>query len=215
MNPIPREFRAERGVARAEIIEIGAVRLDREYELCGRYSEYVKPIYGVLSAQITKLTGIKEKDLADAAPIEQRLNEFADWIGGGHVRIYSWSRSDLWQLGNECRLKQITLPSQLRSRWMDFQSVYTRLIGLSTSNPLSLKNAIGAVETRFEGEVHRAVHDAENSAMLLKMVKKGDFSERTKTVRAAVKPIEASAPAIGAGGAAVLAGLLERMKNGN
>ena len=43
MNPIPRDFREAREIARAEIVEIGAVKLDREYRLVDRYSRFVKP----------------------------------------------------------------------------------------------------------------------------------------------------------------------------
>ena len=67
---------------------------------------------------------------------------------------------------------------------MDFQRIYTRLMGLSRRNPLSLTNALGASEGSFSGSQHSAVADAENSASLLALVKdKEAFAERTRIVR--------------------------------
>ena len=64
MNPIPRECREARETARSEIVEIGAVKLDREYRLVDRYSCYVKPEYGPIHKRITQLTGITDADVA-------------------------------------------------------------------------------------------------------------------------------------------------------
>ena len=45
MNPIPREFKEERSLCHAEICEIGAVKLDAEYRVVGRFSQVVRPHY--------------------------------------------------------------------------------------------------------------------------------------------------------------------------
>lgn len=186
MNPIPREFRAERETCRNEIVEIGAVKLDRDYRLVDRYARYVRPQYGPISPRITQLTGITDAHVAQCPPFGPAMEEFAAWIGEGRGRIYSWSMSDPYQLWNESWLKEYPLPWQLNQRWMDFQAVYTRLIGLH--QPLSLKNAVGAANYRFDGEAHRAVHDAENSASLLTLVKEGRLREQADAVWTALHP---------------------------
>ena len=188
MNPIPREFRAERELCRAELCEIGAVKLNADYEPVDRYSRFVKPHYSAIESHITRLTGITDADVADAPEFAEAIADFAAWIGDRPARIYSWSLSDWYQIDDESYLKELTLPWQLTQRWMDFQAVYTRLIGLSRSNPLSLKYAIGAVEQNFEGSAHRAVDDAANSAELLRMVKAGKLEEHTHIIREALRP---------------------------
>jgi len=182
MNPIPWSFPVERKICRREIIEIGAVKLDQNYELVGRYSAYVKPAYGTISPRITQLTGITDQAVETAPAFTEAMALFAAWIGDTRARIYSWSRSDLIQLWDESWLKESELPWQLNQRWMDFQAVYTRLIGLSSRQPLSLKNAVGSADYVFGGEAHRAVYDAENSASLLKLVKAGKLKERTEAI---------------------------------
>lgn len=211
MNPIPRQYKKERGTVRAEIIEIGAVRLGPDYQLRDRYSAFVRPVYGSITSHITELTGITDAVVADAPAFAEAMELFGAWIGTEKTRIYSWSMSDWRQLAGECRLKGVDLPRGLCHRWMDFQRIYTRLVGLSSQNPLSLKNAIGSAETVFDGEAHRAVHDAENSASLLTLVQTGDFRARTEVIRASLHPTTGYAISDSAG-AGALAQLLERLK---
>lgn len=183
MNPIPKEYYEARSICRSEIIEIGAVKLDKDYNLIDRFDCFVKPKYNEVSRIITGITGIENSDLINAPDLSKAVFDFADWIGGENTRIYSWSLTDMYQLVDECWLKDIVLPEPLCGRWLDFQKVYTRLVGLSRCNALSLKNAIHLSGCEFDGREHRAVDDAENSAMLLKFVKNGEFFRRTKDIR--------------------------------
>ena len=189
MNPIPRENREARAVVLSEIIQIGAVKLDSNYQLTDRFSLNVRPELNQIMPHITNLTGIRQEDVNDAPLLKEAIDIFACWIEEGaekegrKIRIYAWSNSDWRQFSGECRLKGLEIPSCF-NRWMDFQRVYTRLMGLSRSSPLSLTNALGASEETFSGSQHSAVADAENSASLLTLVKdKEAFAERTKIVR--------------------------------
>lgn len=180
MNPIPKKNTAAREFARSEIIEIGAVKLNDDYELVGRFSCYVKPELNQIMLNITKLTGITNATVGDAKCLSDALAEFTAWIGEEPVKIYAWSDSDKKQIVQECALKGLAMPRQFR-RWMDFQRVYTRLVGLSKRSNLSLRHALGSVEQGFAGAQHRAVDDAENSASLLTLVKDREaFAARTK-----------------------------------
>ena len=189
MNPIPKENREARFVVISEIIQIGAVKLNDDYQLVDRFSLNVKPEYSPVMPHITALTGIKQEDVENAPLLKEAIDIFAKWImdgsenGDGKVRIYAWSNSDWKQFSGECRLKELEIPKCF-NRWMDFQRIYTRLMGLSRRNPLSLTNALGASDGSFSGGQHSADADAEDSASLLTLVKdKEAFAERTRIVR--------------------------------
>ena len=189
MNPIPRENREARAIVLGEIIQIGAVKLNEDYQLTDRFSLNVRPEYSPIIPHIAELTGIKQSDVDDAPLLRDAIDQFTAWIlegaelGDGKVRIYAWSNSDWRQFSGECKLKNIPIP-KCYNRWMDFQRVYTRLMGLSRRNPLSLTNALGASSGSFTGSQHSAMVDAENSASLLTLVKdKEAFAERTRIVR--------------------------------
>ena len=152
----------------------------------GKYSRYVHPVLADITPRTTEITGITGEDVQGAKDLPEALAEFIEWIGEEPCRIYAWSDSDRRQLVGECTAKGICpdgLPKQFR-RWMDFQRIYTRLMGLSKRSRLSLKNAIGSVEQDFSGKEHSAADDAENSASLLTLVHdKEAFAQRTKLVK--------------------------------
>ena len=121
---------------------------------------------------------------ADAVDFAQAMAAFVEWIGQEPVRIYAWSESDKKQLLAELRYKKLydgQLPPNMR-RWMDFQKVYTRIMGLSRS--MSLSSAINIIDNDFEGHQHSALDDAANSAELLRLGKnKGQFAQKTAGIK--------------------------------
>lgn len=186
MNQIPKTARPEGSVMHSEIVEIGAVKLDEDYQQIDRFTCYVRPERAPICKKCTELTGITDETVKNAKELKDALEDFTAWIGEGEVRIYSWSSSDLRQLKTECREKGI-YPDGLERpfrRWMDFQKIYTRLMGLSRRSKLSLKNAIGTIEEDFSGNQHSAADDAENSASLLTLVmtQPEKFASRTKII---------------------------------
>lgn len=189
-TPIPRSFRAERKIVLNEIIQIGAVMLDENYERIGTFASFVKPQYSEhIPARITDLTGITDENATEAPTLAEAVELLADWIGYDEkTRVYSWSDTDLYQLDDECYLKGINFPVNMY-RWMDFQRVYGRLIGCRQQ--LSLKNALGSAENQFDSEnMHSALYDALQTAELLKMtVSKEAFRERTHVVRSVMSNI--------------------------
>lgn len=188
-NPIRRRQRSSKPATpppalRMEIIEIGAVKLDREYRQIDSFSCYVRPEMNHITKKVTEITGITDETVADAVDFAQAMEAFVDWIGQEPVRVYAWSESDKKQLLAELRYKKLydgQLPPNMR-RWMDFQKVYTRIMGLSRS--MSLSSAINIIDNDFEGHQHSALDDAANSAELLRLVKnKEQFAQKTAGIK--------------------------------
>ena len=65
MNPVSREFKEIRRALNDEVIEIGAVKLDENFQQIGEFQCYVKPEYGEIKQHITRLTGITQEMVAD------------------------------------------------------------------------------------------------------------------------------------------------------
>jgi inhibitor of KinA sporulation pathway (predicted exonuclease) len=198
MNQVPRKGHPDVLPALLhEIVEIGAVKLDQDYRQVGKYSAYVRPQCFEISPACTRVTGIREEDVAEAKPLPEALEDFLRWIGEEPTRTYAWSDSDKKQLFQECQAKELWaggVPKPFR-RWMDFQRIYTRLLGLSSRNRISLKNAIGGIEVNFAGTQHSAADDAENSAVLLTLVHdKEAFEERTRITRTLMNAASAPPP---------------------
>lgn len=197
MNPVSREFREVRRKLNEEVIEIGAVRLDENFQQEAEFQCYVKPEYGPIKKHITSLTGITQAMVADKKTYAACFQDFVDWVGKEETKIYSWSMSDIKQLRSECRYK---LPDfdigWLNARWVDLQQEFDDRLGLH--NSLALKHALGAMDHKFEGTQHTALADAINtSAILTLMQDDAKFKETMKPVLEILQPKDDLASSIG------------------
>lgn len=185
MNTISKEKRAPNQYIKHEIVEIGAIKLNGNFEVIDSYRSYVKPIYNPIADNCTMITGITDKDVAGAQPFNSEILQFIDWIMHDkkydeEVTIYSWSGTDKRQLLGECELKNvfdddIDNPFTL---WIDFQKTFSSLLGIS--QVLSLENALNLTQLDFEGERHSALSDAGNCVRLLQLtMNKKRFERRT------------------------------------
>lgn len=169
MNPIKRDFKEVRNFLLDEVIEIGAVKLDDNYQMLDEYQSYVQPSFGKITKHITKLTGITDDVVADKENFPAAFEKFFDWIGTWDMQIYSWSASDINQLKNECAYKIPDFDvARLENQWIDIQKAFDEKIGISTN--LALKHAIGAMNRDFEGTQHTALADAANTAAILMLM---------------------------------------------
>lgn len=189
-TPIPKSCPEAREIVKNEIIQIGAVMLDSNYRRISTFSTYVKPEFAQhIKPSVTKLTGITDLELENAPSLAEAMDKLVSWIGSDkRARIYSWSNTDLFQLEDECYLKDIPFPKSMY-RWMDFQKIYGRLIGYR--HQLSLKNAVISSNGQFLGtQAHTALYDAMATAELLIMatVKKNEFEEKTRGIRGLLTP---------------------------
>ncbi len=169
MNPVSKTLKDVRRFTTDEVIEIGAVKLDKNYKQIDEFQCYVKPQYGEITKHITKLTGITDETVADKPFFPEAFQNFMDWIGTWDMTLYSWSNSDINQLKSECAFK---IPDydvdRLEHRWQDLQKAFDDRIGLHSS--LALKHAIGAMNRDFEGTHHTALADAANTAAILALL---------------------------------------------
>lgn len=175
MNPLDKQYQQEKVLCGREVIEIGAVILDEEYQEIGSFKTLVKPEFNdVIKPYYENLTGITTAMVANAPVFEEALHMFISWCYSinDNIQIYQWSESDLDQIIREIALKGIQLkPKEMKlfTDWEDFQKEYGSKLQLS--NAVSLKNAVMYAGVDFEGTEHDALFDARNTATLLKIVR--------------------------------------------
>ena len=192
MNPIAREYKAEKAICRSEIIEIGAIILNDELTILGEYKTLVKPQYSTaISKKYESLTGISTH-MVDGAPLfEAAYESFVCWREsyGDDYEIYAWSENDYKQLIAEMQLKKYDKQEMMRplERWNDFQLEYTQKLGLERA--LSLDQALSYAAVDFAGMRHDALCDARNTAKLFAIVRdEGRKNTVLKSVLDALRP---------------------------
>ncbi|MCR4764419.1 MAG: exonuclease domain-containing protein [Lachnospiraceae bacterium] len=164
MCRVPRKTAQTLGM-KHEIIQIGAVLLNADYEIIDRFNRYVRPVYGQLDDFIKELTGITEKDLAGAGSFEAVLQDFTAWIPADATMI-SWSMSDRKQLKEELGAKQLTsdVLTRLFETWIDCQPMFAEK--LNSRRRYSLQEALVAADIKTQGNAHDGLSDAYNTALL-------------------------------------------------
>jgi inhibitor of KinA sporulation pathway (predicted exonuclease) len=167
MHPIPQSCKDERIICTQEIIEIGAVMLNDRNEEISSFCEFVHPAFVTkIYTKFRKLTGITSENIADACPLEVVLPRFIAWCGEDY-EIYSWSDSDIWQIMNETRLKNLEDMdglSYMLNHWKDFQEDFCNLLHLE--KVMNLGRAVTLAGLDFSGREHDGLADARTTSKL-------------------------------------------------
>ena len=180
---------AENSAHTGKIIQVGLAigNLEqniKEYELFDWYVDPNEKIY----PRITELTGITNQD------IQEKSTHLEDIYNKINERIYHYNcypNPVVWGAGDTSLLKQ-TFIEQLGyckmfgHRDIDVKTLHTFFqLSKDKSTSSSLKSALSNIKIKFEGEAHRAHHDAANTLFL--------FSELVKRQRATNKVFEEAA----------------------
>lgn len=149
----------------SEIIEIGAVRMDREGEIVDEFSQFVKPqLNPVLSEFCINLTSITQEMVDEARGFPEVASAFLSWIekGGEAYSLCSWGFYDRKQFRQDCELHG------LDTNWLrphiNIKHQYAELNQLS--RPLGMAAALKREGLSLMGTHHRGIDDARNIARI-------------------------------------------------
>lgn len=198
MNPVSRKYKEKKAICTNEIIQIGAVALDENYQEQDTFKTYVKPRFSEeLRRHIVRLTGITDERLRYAPGFEDALKVFFEWClqFGDKVQMIQWSESDYTQISREIQQKRYLLSEKEKTLligWHDFQKEYGEVIG--AEHETSLNDAVMLTGENFEGKRHDALQDARNTAKILRMVRIPE--ERTNCIEKVVELLKGSTPLV-------------------
>ena len=148
-----------------EVIEIGAVKVNRDGEILSTFNKFVKPhVNPYLSHFCTKLTSIKQADVDQADKFTKVIVEFQEWIDiwDEEYKLCAWGDADVKLLRSDCNLHK------LEDDWLEhnlnIKKQYHSLI--NSNKKTGLKSTIKREGFEFTGIHHRAIADAENTAKI-------------------------------------------------
>ena len=175
MCKVPVINKKTKNILANEVIQIGAILLDEEFEFKDSFVSYVYQKFGTVDKFIQNLTGISQKDLVGAPDFETAMRAFVEWLPEEAILV-SWSDTDRYQLQRELSVKGIELPEMEHyfETWIDCQKLFGAKANSKRNYKLSEALILSAIDYQ-DGE-HDALVDAKNTAFLFaKMEKEPDF----------------------------------------
>ncbi|HOX25594.1 MAG TPA: 3'-5' exonuclease [Candidatus Krumholzibacteria bacterium] len=170
----PVEDEGDNSVERSNIIEIGAVRLDRRsLAITATFSELVRPADYPVTPFITRLTGITPEMVTDRETFAEAGRRFLDWYGERNKAIIAaWGAYyDVPLLRKECL--RFSLPFRERIVGGAFD---LRAIGMAWLAAHDLRTSGATLEVVLDRmglggrfATHRAVEDARAAAAVLQV----------------------------------------------
>ena len=147
-----------------EIVEIGACRVDRNFEVVDTFSALIRPkLYKKLDKHIKKVTGITEEELSHGGAFADVFADFAAWCGDD-AQLVTWGRDDFPVLRRNAAFFQCPMPFEPP---MDAQLVFGFACLGNAHQQMNLHMALEHQQIELEVPEHRAVYDAQCTAALL------------------------------------------------
>ena len=151
-----------------EIIEIGAIKLDKYMQSLGEYKAYIKPsIIPVLNPKVLEITKISEKDLESGISFEEGIDGLRELIDEDDI-ICSWAKDDITEIISNAMYHKYKSLNWLKN-YLDIQEYSTKILAHKKS--LSLKNALEQLKIKIDPEkLHDALNDAIYTSYVLKRI---------------------------------------------
>ena len=149
---------------RGEVIQIGAVKLDKKMNICGSYQIIVKPKYfKKLHRHVSALTGITQEQMDMGTPLTEAAERFKSWCGKDFAFL-TWGPDDIPMLKENFHIHDLET-GWLEERVYDLQHIFN----LQTDGLAKQRSLEYAMEY-FEIPMNLPAHDALNDAYFTALV---------------------------------------------
>jgi DNA polymerase III alpha subunit (gram-positive type) len=152
-----------------EIIQIGAVKLNENFEIIDRFNYLIKPkIYKKIHPIVEKMTDISLKSLKNEKGFEEVYDLFLDFLGDNFALCF-WGSHDLKEMFRNAEYYKKDL-SKLPEGFIDVQAIASKYLKFESGSAIGLENAVKALEITAGEKFHNAANDALYTARVLKKV---------------------------------------------
>lgn len=153
-----------------EIIQIGAIKLDSEFNTVGTFNRYVKPtFYTRINPFVTELTGITTEQLLTEEPFPKIYKAYTTFINESDSIFCTWGMSDITELFRNVEDHELShrfLPKKV----INLQPYVSVYFNLSQKKLLRLQHAVELLHIPITYGFHNALHDAFYTAEIFKKV---------------------------------------------
>jgi len=153
-----------------EIIQIGAVKLDLEFNVIDSFNRYVRPsIYSSILPFITELTGITTEQLLAEKSFPEIYKEFVEFIDDPNSIFCIWGMSDIKELYKNVEYHGLNLKF-LPRMFINLQPYVSLHMKFSQKKLMRLQHVVEMLEIPILNEFHNALNDAYYTSRLFKKI---------------------------------------------
>lgn len=153
-----------------EIIQIGAIKLNENFETIKTMDTLVKPsIYPILNPFIEKLTGITEKELSGGTDFKHAFNEFAELTKGDRSILCVFGLADIKELFRNISFYNLD-KNLIPMEYINIQHYASKYFNTPKGINIGLSNAVELLNIPFKNEFHNAFADAYYTAEVFKKI---------------------------------------------
>ena len=157
-----------------EIIEIGAVKLNEEYEIIDEFSQLINPqIYQTMHRVTADLIHLQMNELRKGKEFSVVMKEFLEWCGEDYI-FATWGPLDLLELQRNMKYYEMDSLSNGPMKFYDVQKLFSLGI-LKDKMRKTLEFAIDYFAIDKDIPFHRAYSDAYYTAKVFKKIAEPDI----------------------------------------
>jgi len=180
----------------AEVIQIGAVKLDENYNEIESFNLDVQPtVYRRMHPFVTKITGITAARLRCAEGFPTVYEAFVGWIGEEPNVLCTWGGDDVKELYRNMLYHKVN-HKLMTKKYINVQQLAGKQ--LNFAGCIGLKTAAEQLGLPCAEQFHDALNDARYTADILRIVDKTDMQTLTLSLDQLNQNMQARAAAINA-----------------
>ena len=153
-----------------EIIQIGAVKLDDNFEIIDTFSRLIKPsLYKEIHPFICELTSITT-DMVEGEDLFPKVyGDFMKFISNDDFVMGVWGIDDIKQLLKNIKFHGLNVHNNFK-KYIDIQVLASKKFNTPKGNRLGLKTAVEFWNIPIENNFHDALNDAVYTAQVFRKV---------------------------------------------
>ena len=159
-----------------EIIEIGAVKLNKEMKFISEFSQLIKPkVYQEMHYITRKLIHMQMEELQCGKPFPLVIDEFLEWCGKDSI-FCTWGPLDLVELQRNMSFYNMQPLSNKPFQFLDVQKLFS-LAYEDGKKRRNLEYAIDFLKIEKDIPFHRAFSDAYYTGKILERINEADVNK--------------------------------------
>ena len=160
-----------------EIIEIGAVRLDKDKNVTGEFSCLIKPqVYRTMHYMTSKIVNITMNDLINEQEFQNVMDKFLTWCGKDYI-FCTWGTLDLVELQRNIKYFGMEPLADGPLMYLDIQKIFS-ISEEDGKSRRTLEYAVDYKNIEKNDSFHRALSDAYYTAMIFQNISDRNVEKR-------------------------------------